>query len=235
MNRRTLSAQSLAPEHPAGSAPAAGPRFEQVESPAEVAWARLADRLRAGDPEAPSAFTETYRRGVRLLFRRYVGAIGVDQIVDEALAGVVDGVRSGSIADPAGMVRFVREIMSRHQRERQPGAAPLRAAPAVAQGVSETLRRRQKAALLEQALRQFNPAERRALKSYYVEGQDIAALLAAAGLSRQMRPHTRQARQTIFQLSQFHLQLALARLGMLGKDIENKRRTIEDFDLLTKS
>ena len=42
-----------------------------------------------------------------------------------------------------------------------------------------------------------------------------------------MRPHARQARQQVLVLRQLHLQLALARLGALGKDVEDQARAVE--------
>ena len=51
---------------------------------------------------------------------------------------------------------------------------------------------------------------------------------AAGGrLAYKVRPHTGQARQQVLILRQFHLQLALARLGALGKDVEDQARAVE--------
>ena len=43
-----------------------------------------------------------------------------------------------------------------------------------------------------------------------------------------MRPHAGQARQKILILRQLDLQLALARLGAVGKDIQNERAAVDD-------
>ena len=58
-----------------------------------------------------------------------------------------------------------------------------------------------------------------------------AAHADAALLPRQVSPEPRQPRQQMVQLRQLHLQLALARAGALGEDVENQRGAIEDFAL----
>ena len=51
---------------------------------------------------------------------------------------------------------------------------------------------------------------------------------AAGGrLPHEVRPHTGQARQKVLVLRQFHLQLALARLGALGENVEDQARAVE--------
>ncbi len=56
----------------------------------------------------------------------------------------------------------------------------------------------------------------------------------ATCLASQMGPHPGQARHTILKLGQLNLELALARLSVLGKDIENERRPVDHFDVLAK-
>ena len=60
------------------------------------------------------------------------------------------------------------------------------------------------------------------------------ARAAAAGLPRQVRPLSGQPRQTIFILRQFHLKRAFARARVLGKNIQNQRRTVEQTNRLAK-
>ncbi|MCC6590823.1 MAG: sigma-70 family RNA polymerase sigma factor [Bryobacterales bacterium] len=148
----------------------------------EETWRRLTGRLRAGETDAPEEFLTAYRRGVRMLFRRYIGTIGTDHVVEEAMAGAVDGVRHGWIREPADMIYFMRQVISRNQHERQPGSRGLPAPGAAAQGVTETLRMRQKAAMLEQALRHFSAEEREALEGYYLRGEPLDSVLAVSGL-----------------------------------------------------
>ena len=45
-----------------------------------------------------------------------------------------------------------------------------------------------------------------------------------------MRPHARQPRQQILILRQLDLELALARAGALGKDVEDQSRAVEHLD-----
>ena len=56
-----------------------------------------------------------------------------------------------------------------------------------------------------------------------------AAHADAARLPRQVAPEPRQARQQMLELRQLDLQLAFARAGALGEDVENQRRAVQDF------
>ena len=149
----------------------------------EATWRHLTGQIRAGEADAPEAFLAAYRRGVRLLFRRYVGTIGIDQVVEEAMAGAIDGVRHGWIREPSDLVHFIRQVIRRHQRDRQPDSRGLSVLGNSAQGVTETLRMRKKAAMLELALRHFSPEEREALERYYLRGEPLDSVLTSAGLA----------------------------------------------------
>ena len=56
-----------------------------------------------------------------------------------------------------------------------------------------------------------------------------AAHADAALLPRQVAPEPRQARQQMLELRQFDLQLAFARAGALGEDVEDERRAVENL------
>lgn len=145
---------------------------------------QLIGQIRAGEPDAPEAFRAAYRRGVRLLFRRHVGTIGIDHVVEEAMAGAVDGICNGWIREPSDMIHFMRQVIRRNQRERQPDSRELPPTGISPQGVTETLRMRKKAAMLELALRHFSPEEREALEHYYLGGEPLDHVLAASGLAQ---------------------------------------------------
>src|SRR5690606_38649741 len=53
----------------------------------------------------------------------------------------------------------------------------------------------------------------------------------AATLSRKMSPLARKAWQTVFVLGEFDLKRALPRLRVLGKNVEDQRRAIDDLDV----
>lgn len=146
-------------------------------------WSRLAGRVRSGDPSAAADFAHAYRRGIRLLFRRYLGPIGIEGLVDEAMAGAVEEVRRGWIAEPRELVHFVRGVISRHQETRREGADSLEPAGPVAQGVTEKLQVRKQAVLIEKALRQFSARDREVLERYYLKGEPLAAVLESAGIT----------------------------------------------------
>src|SRR5581483_7862926 len=61
-----------------------------------------------------------------------------------------------------------------------------------------------------------------------------AAPRRAAGLTRQMRPHARQARQAVVVLRQFHLQRAFTRPRVTRKDVENERGAVQHLDVLAR-
>ena len=56
------------------------------------------------------------------------------------------------------------------------------------------------------------------------------ARAARCGLPHEVRPHAGQARQQVFILRQLDLQLALARAGALGEDVEDQPRAVEHLD-----
>src|SRR6266487_4489478 len=53
----------------------------------------------------------------------------------------------------------------------------------------------------------------------------------ATSLSFQMRPLTREPRQIVFILREFHLQHAFTSMRVLSKNIENKRSAIQHADV----
>lgn len=171
----TRSAEAAPQQQAAGSA-------NDPESQQEV-WNRLAMRIRSGDPTAPADFSAAYRRGTKLLFRRYLGPIGIDGLVDEALAGVIDELRRGWINQPRDMVHFLREIIARHQEVRQPGCGKLEPFAGGAQGVTERLHQRKQATVIAAALRHFSVEERTALERYYLQGETLASVLESSGLT----------------------------------------------------
>ena len=60
------------------------------------------------------------------------------------------------------------------------------------------------------------------------------AARATAGLARQVRPRSGQARQPVLVLGQFHLDRAFARARMAGEDVEDQRRAVDDLDLFAQ-
>ena len=57
----------------------------------------------------------------------------------------------------------------------------------------------------------------------------VTAHADAAFLAGQVAPVARQPRQQMLQLREFHLELAFARPGALGEDVEDQRRAVEDL------
>lgn len=138
-------------------------------------WATLVSGIREGNPEAPVAFKELYRRGIRLFFRRQLGSVALPQLVEEALDGAVRDIRSGRIAHAADLVNFLRNVLEREQLVRELSPNPSLAALATA---TDHGRLRREASFIEQALGDFTEAEQQALRAYY--SGDITASEAAS-------------------------------------------------------
>lgn len=145
---------------------------------------QIVARIRAGDPNATVDFTTSYRRGARILFRRYLGAIGVDRIVDEAMTGAIEEIRRGWISEPRELVHFFRAVIERQDGQARSGTnRQLIPRDSEAQGVTEKAHVREKAAVLESALRHFTQMERGALEKYYLKGEPLAQVLDDAGMT----------------------------------------------------
>jgi DNA-directed RNA polymerase specialized sigma24 family protein len=163
----------------------AQPRPSGPDTP-DAIWTRLVRQIRGGEHDAAAHFADTYRRGARVLFRRYLGSIAIDALVDEAMAGAVEEIRRGWISDPSDLVHFLRGIVEREQAERRPGGSKkLQARPGEPDGVTEKANVRRKAVLIEAALQHFTRVERKALDRYYLKGEPLDAVLADAGITHE--------------------------------------------------
>lgn len=180
MKRRDRRATMPEAVAESSTAPQPDPAVEPRDDPDSQhrLWNRLSGRVRSGDPAAAADFSSAYRRGIRLLFRRYLGPIGIEGLVDEAIAGAVEEVRRGWIAEPRDLVHFVRGVIARHQ-----GTSRLEPVGPNVQGVTEKLQMRKQAALLKNALGHFSAAERDVLECYYLKGEPLAVVLESAGMT----------------------------------------------------
>ena len=128
-------------------------------------WENLVLRIRAGDTRAAEEFTTLYTRGARLLLKRLVSPIGLDLLVQEAMAGAVAEARRGALQTPADLVRFLRTLAARQ-------------ASACTLAQAERQRVRRKAQTIEIAWSTWKPRERDMLSRFYLAGQPRESILA---------------------------------------------------------
>ena len=147
-------------------APDAAAHSEWKDDRARADWTALVSRIRRGDELAADEFKGTYGPGSNLLFRRRLGAIRADQVVEQALAGAVEEIRRGWINHPRDLVQFLRMVIQREEAKTtgEPVAGALL-------GMSDKVRIRGKARQIERALRSMTAEERAALNRYYIDGQ----------------------------------------------------------------
>lgn len=127
-------------------------------------WTDLVSAIRENSLDAQATFKETYRRGIRLFFRRQLGSVALPQLVEEALDGALRDIRNGRICHAADLVNFLRNVLEREQLIRDLSPNPSLTALATA---TDHERLRREASFIEQALTEFTEAEQGALRAYY--------------------------------------------------------------------
>lgn len=144
----------------------------EEETPRDVRaiWPELVERVYQGDHRAAVDMARLCRPGIHLLLKLNLGAVGLEHLVEETVAGAVDSVRRGRIREPQDLADFVRSVIQRQ-------------APQSGHGASDQARARRRAVGIERALRSFAPAEQLWLRRFYVEGWEAAQIAAASGMS----------------------------------------------------
>jgi hypothetical protein len=144
-------------------------------------WPLLVRGIREGSTAQSLAFKERYRPGVVALLRRQLGAVGLTQLVEEALDGALREIAGGRVTEPGDLVHFLRNILEREMLIRN--LDPARSLVALATATDHA-RLTREAGHIQQTLTGFTAAEQQALCGYY-DG-DLTAEKAAevAGLDR---------------------------------------------------
>lgn len=157
-------------------------RNRQQEQPAATTadWAAMVEGVRGNSARAVSEFRERYRSGLTVFFQRRLGAVGLPQLVDQALEGALREMRGGQMTSPADLVHFLRNVLEREQMIRD--LNPNRSLSALA-GATAHERICREAASIGKVLRSFSGAEQQALRSYYDGEASAEQAAAAAGLS----------------------------------------------------
>lgn len=151
-------------------------------------WPRLIHGLRGRSADAVEEFKERYRRGIAVFLRRRLGAVGLEQLVEEVLDGALREIVSGRVSTPPDLIHFLRNVLERELLVRN--LDPARSLMALATATDHS-RLTREAGFIRQALAGFTPAEQRALRSYY-DGELTAEQAAAeAGIDPDAFPRLR--------------------------------------------
>ena len=212
-------------------------RAELVDEPVDDGGLRLPLGVREVDHvQEHIGIRQLLERGLERLdqVRRQL-ADEADRVREQHLLRGVDAPAAGR-----GVERVEQAVVGRDVRPRQ--AVEQRGFAGVR--VADEGHDRQGVFLAAAALRAADLAH---VLEFLLQLLDLAADVAAVGLElrfagaaradrrraargclpHKVRPHARQARQQVLVLRQLHLQLALARLGALGKDVEDQARAVE--------
>ena len=142
-------------------------------------WPAMVEGIRGLRYEAALDFKESYRQGVQVFLRRQLGAVGLPQLVEEALEGAVLGIQTGRMAQPADLVHFLRNILERELLIRH--LNPSRGLVALAMATDHS-RLQRDAGFIQEALVAFTELEQRALRAYYDGALTMAQAGALAGI-----------------------------------------------------
>lgn len=157
-----LAAPTLTGEESAAAGEIPGIEAERLR------WEGLATRIAAGDDAACAEFRDWYAAGVRVLLRRGTGSIGLESLVEETLAGAVEGIRQGTLWHASHFVRFVRTVAERQRAGAEGRREQDRQLPALTS--VDRIRLRETAKAIEAALATFTRCEREILVGYYSRG-----------------------------------------------------------------
>ena len=151
----------------------------QVDGAGPPDWPALVEGIRGLRYEAALDFKELYRPGVQVFLRRQLGAVGLSQLVEEALEGAVLGMQTGRLAQPADLVHFLRNILERELLIRH--LNPSRGLVALAKATDHG-RLQREAGFIQEALEAFTEVEQCALRGYYDGELTMAQAGAVAGI-----------------------------------------------------
>lgn len=91
------------------------PQEERDAQPFEMPdWARIVERIQAGDPIAMAELYTVFTRGIRYLLLRSLGVEEVDDRVHDCFVIVTEAIRSGELRDPSRLMGYVRTVVRRH-------------------------------------------------------------------------------------------------------------------------
>lgn len=186
---------------------------EACEPTPAAQWAEIVEQIQAGDPAGMEELYRTFARGVRFYLCRQLGPQELDDKVHDTFLIVVQAIRRGELREPERLMGFVRTVVRRQVASHIDQAVHARREQVdVESGVhvadrrfnpEEVLAAKQRAELMEQALRSISDRDREILTRFYLLEETQEEICRAMDLN-----------ETQFRLLKSR---AKARFGELGK------------------
>lgn len=79
----------------------------------EPCWARLVERIRAGDPEAMEELYRIFSKGIRYLLYRQLGPQDLDDKVHDLFITITQSIQKGDLREPDRLMGYVRTVVHR--------------------------------------------------------------------------------------------------------------------------
>lgn len=188
-------------------------------------WEQLVSQIRAGEAEGMESLYRVFARGVRFYLCRQLGPQELDDKVHDTFLIVVQAIRRGELREPERLMGFVRTVVRRQVAAHIDQAVQSRRDRAdVESGVhvvdvrlnpEEVLALKQRAEIVQRALRDISDRDREILTRFYLLEQTQEEIC-----------HTMSLTETQFRLLKSR---AKARFGELGKKKLVRSSLTQDF------
>jgi RNA polymerase sigma-70 factor (ECF subfamily) len=188
-------------------------------------WEQLVEQIRAGEAEGMESLYRVFARGVRFYLCRQLGPQELDDKVHDTFLIVVQAIRRGELREPERLMGFVRTVVRRQVAAHIDQAVQSRRERAdVESGINvvdvrlnpeEVLALKQRAEIVQRALRDISDRDREILTRFYLLEQTQEEIC-----------HTMSLTETQFRLLKSR---AKARFGELGKKKLVRSSLTQDF------
>ena len=156
-------------------------------------WARLVNRIRAGDKRGMEELYEIFSSGIRFYLCRQIGPQELDDKVHDTFLIVIQAIRRGDLREPERLMGFVRTVARRQVAAHIDGAVHQRkeqidldaGLPMVDQGVNPEERAiaRERVEIVKEVLAGISPRDREILTRFYLKEQTQQQICAEMSLS----------------------------------------------------
>ncbi len=144
-------------------------------------WARLVERIRAGDQRGMEELYEVFSSGIRFYLCRQIGPQELDDKVHDTFLIVIQAIRRGDLREPERLMGFIRTVARRqvaahienavhHRREEVELDAGL---PVADHGVDPEQQAiaHQRVEIMKEVLAGISTRDREILTRFYLQGQ----------------------------------------------------------------
>jgi RNA polymerase sigma-70 factor (ECF subfamily) len=193
--------------------------------PQNTRWEQLVEQIRAGEVEGMESLYRVFARGVRFYLCRQLGPQELDDKVHDTFLIVVQAIRRGELREPERLMGFVRTVVRRQVAAHIDQAVQSRRERAdvesgahvvdVRLNPEEVLALKQRAEIVQRALRDISGRDREILTRFYLLEQTQEEIC-----------HTMSLTETQFRLLKSR---AKARFGELGKKKLVRSSLTQDF------